>query len=140
MMQSIGEQQEIPKGEAAKMPVGGLRKPRRVRNLDAERSQKLKERTRGNSGSRRKLAAACRKVSRRAKVGWRKRKLVRRIRTQGNYGWRKEFVVARREMTHRAEVARRRGHDRERYDQDNVRTKKTDVIPNQKTSLWFICC
>jgi hypothetical protein len=70
MMQSIEEHQEIPKGEAAVMPVRGSRKRRRVRNLAAERRQKLKERTRGKSGSRGKSTAACRKVSDRAKVAW----------------------------------------------------------------------
>jgi hypothetical protein len=42
MMQSIEEHQEIPKGDAAVMPVGGPRKRRRVRNLAAERRQKLR--------------------------------------------------------------------------------------------------
>jgi hypothetical protein len=40
MMQSIEEHQEIHKGEAAVMPVGGLRKRRRVQNLAVERLQK----------------------------------------------------------------------------------------------------
>jgi hypothetical protein len=47
MMQSVEEHQEIPKGEAAVMPVGGLRKRRRVRKLASERRQKPKERTQG---------------------------------------------------------------------------------------------
>jgi hypothetical protein len=68
MMQSIEEQQEIPKEDAAVMSVGRLRKRRRVCDLAAEHHQKMRERTRGNSGSRRKLAAACRKVSLRSKV------------------------------------------------------------------------
>jgi hypothetical protein len=67
MMQSIKENQEIPKGEAAVMPVGEPRKRRRVRNLAAEGRRKRKERTRGYRGSRKKSAAACRKVSCRAK-------------------------------------------------------------------------
>jgi hypothetical protein len=86
MMQSTEEDQEIPKGEAAAMLVGEPRKRCRVRNMAVERRQKRKERTRGNRGSRRKLAAACRKVSRPAKVAWRKRKLVRRSGTQENCG------------------------------------------------------
>jgi hypothetical protein len=102
------------------MLVGEPRKWCRVRNLAEERRQKKRERTRGNSISRRKSAATCRKVSRRAKVAWRKGKLVRKFRTQGNCGSRKALAVARREMTHRAEVARRRGHDGKRYDQDCV--------------------
>jgi hypothetical protein len=60
-----------------------------------------------NSGSRGKLAAACRKVSRLTKV-------IRNIRIQGSRELRKELAVARREMMHRAIVARRSGHDRKR--------------------------
>jgi hypothetical protein len=70
MMQSIEEHQEIPKGEASKMPVGGPRKRRRVRNPAAECRQMQTERPRGYCGSRRKLAAACKKVTRCAKVAW----------------------------------------------------------------------
>jgi hypothetical protein len=76
-MQSTEEHQEIPKGEAAVMPVGEPRKRRRIRNLAAERRQKRKERTRENRGYRRKSAVACRKVSRRAKVAWHKRNIAR---------------------------------------------------------------
>jgi hypothetical protein len=61
MMQSVEELQEIRKEDAAVTPVEGPRKRRRVCNLAAKRRQKMRERTRGNSGSRRK-------VSRRAKV------------------------------------------------------------------------
>jgi hypothetical protein len=68
MIQSIEEHQEIPKGEAAVMPVGELRKQHRVPNLAAKCRQKMKERTWGNSRSRSKSTATCRKVSHRAKV------------------------------------------------------------------------
>jgi hypothetical protein len=108
-MQSIEEHQEIPKGEAEGLPVGGPRKRRRVRNLAAECRQKRKERTRGNSGSRRTLAAAYRKVSRREKVAWRKRKLIRNIRTLEKCGRRKEFAAARIRTTRCAKVARLKG-------------------------------
>jgi hypothetical protein len=60
MMQSIEEHQKGPKGEAAVMPVGEPRKRRSVRNLAAERRQKMKERTRVKTGSRRKSAAPAR--------------------------------------------------------------------------------
>jgi hypothetical protein len=73
-MKSIEEHQEIPKGEAEVMPVGELRKRRTVCNLAAERRQKGKERTRVYGGSRRNSADAC-KVSRRAKLAWRKKPL-----------------------------------------------------------------
>jgi hypothetical protein len=43
MMQSTEEHQEIPKGEAAVMPVGEPRKRRRVRSLAGERRQKRKK-------------------------------------------------------------------------------------------------
>jgi hypothetical protein len=94
MMQSIEEHQEVLTEDAAVMPVKGLRKRRRVWNPAAERRQKVKERTRGNSGSRRKLSATCRKVSRRAKVAWRKRNLMKKIRTLEKCGRRKEFAAA----------------------------------------------
>jgi hypothetical protein len=91
MKQSVEEHQEIPKEDAALMRVGEPRKRLRVYNLAAERRQKAKERTRRNRGTRRNPAAAYRKVSRRAKIAWRKRKLVRRMGAQENYGPRKEF-------------------------------------------------
>jgi hypothetical protein len=54
VMQSVEEHQEIPEGDAAVMPVGELKKGRRVCNLVAECRQKRKESTRGYRGSRRK--------------------------------------------------------------------------------------
>jgi hypothetical protein len=52
MMQSTEEHQEIFKGEAAVMPVGELRKRRRVLSLAAEHHQKRKERIQGEVGCR----------------------------------------------------------------------------------------
>jgi hypothetical protein len=75
IVQSVVEHHENPTEDAALMPVGGPRKRRRTLNVAAKSHQKLKERTQGYCGSRRKLAAACRKMSRRAKVAWRKRNL-----------------------------------------------------------------
>jgi hypothetical protein len=66
--QSIEEHHEIPMENVAVMPVGGPKKRCRVCNLAAERRQKIKERTQGYRGSRRKSADACMKVSRRSKV------------------------------------------------------------------------
>jgi hypothetical protein len=108
LMQSIEERQEIPKGEATVMPVGEPRERRRVCNLAAERRLKRKERTRGYSGSRRKSAAACRKMTRRAKVAWRKRNIIRKIRIQASRESRKELAVARRQVSRRAETAWRK--------------------------------
>jgi hypothetical protein len=105
MMQSIEEHQEIPKEDAAVMPVGGPRKRRRVCNMAAEHRQKRKERTRGNRGYRRKSAVAWRNMSCHIKMAWRKRKLIRIIQTQINCGPRKRLTVTGRKMTSRATVA-----------------------------------
>jgi hypothetical protein len=78
MMQYIGEHQEVPKGEAAVMPVGGLRKRRRGRYLAAERHQKTKERTRGYCGSRKRLTVAGRRMIRCAGVAFLRRGAVRK--------------------------------------------------------------
>jgi hypothetical protein len=109
LMQSIEEHQKIPTEEAAVMPVGEPRKRRRACNLAAERRQKRKERTRGNRGSRSRLAAACRNVSRLAKVPWRKRNLFRKIQILEKSGRRKEFASTRIRTTRCAKVARRKG-------------------------------
>jgi hypothetical protein len=93
LMQSIEEHQDIPTGGVAVMQVGKPRKRRRVCNLTAERRQKRKERIWRNCESKKKLAAACRKVSGRAKVAWRKRKPFRNVRALEKCGRRKEFVA-----------------------------------------------
>jgi hypothetical protein len=49
--------QEVSNDHAAVKPVGELRKLHRGRKLATERRQKSKEQTRGNCGSRNKLAA-----------------------------------------------------------------------------------
>jgi hypothetical protein len=54
-----------------------------------------RELTRRNCGSRRNLAAACRKVSRRATVAWRKRNAFRKIWTEVNCGPRSTLAASR---------------------------------------------
>jgi hypothetical protein len=105
MMQSTEEHQEFAKKDAAVMPVGEPRKRRRVRNLAAERRQKQKERIRITCESRRKSAASCRKVSRRATVAWRKRNLVRKIEIPDNCEPWKRWTVTGRKTTSRTTVA-----------------------------------
>jgi hypothetical protein len=105
LMQSLEEHQDIPKGEAAVMPVGEPRKRHRVRNLAAERRQKMRERTQGYCESKRKLAAACRKVFRCANVAWRKRNLFRNVQTERNCGPRKRLTVTGRKTIRHATVA-----------------------------------
>jgi hypothetical protein len=51
-METVMEHQEIPKEDATVMPVGELRKRRRVCNLATVRSQKMKKRTREKADSR----------------------------------------------------------------------------------------
>jgi hypothetical protein len=70
--ESVPEHRVVPKEQAAVKPVGGLRKRHRFRDLRAERRQKPKERTRGNCGSQKKLAASGMKVTRRTGVTRRK--------------------------------------------------------------------
>jgi hypothetical protein len=112
MMQSIEEQQEIPKEDAAVMPAGGPRKRRRVCNLAAEGHQKMKERFQGYRGYRRKLAAAVQK--------WhRKRNLFRNVQTQGKCVSRKE-LPAGRITTRCAKVAR---HKDRRSNKDDGRSR-----------------
>jgi hypothetical protein len=73
MTQCKEDHQEIHKEDAAVMPGGGARKRRRVWILVTEFLQKMRERTRGNIGSR--------KVPCRANVAWRTRHLIRKIQT-----------------------------------------------------------
>jgi hypothetical protein len=108
MMQSIEEHQETPKENAVVMPVGEPRKRRRIWHLASKRRQKRKEGTRGNCKSKRKSAAACRKVSSSAKMAWRKSNLFRKIRILEKCGRRKEFAAARIRTTRCAKVARRK--------------------------------
>jgi hypothetical protein len=61
------EHREVLKGRAAMETGIAPSKRHRGRNLAAGRRGEPKELTRGDCGSRRKLAAACRKVSRRAR-------------------------------------------------------------------------
>jgi hypothetical protein len=137
IMQSIEEHQGIPKEDAAVMPIGGLRKRRMVQNLAAERRQKRKEITRGNNTSRRTSVAACREVSRRAKVAWRKRKLVRRIGTQENCRPRKEFSPTGIRMTHSAKVTRGKEHGLQRQVKDNS-APRTPTGRTSRMKRWII--
>jgi hypothetical protein len=143
MMQSTEEHQEIPKGEAAVMPVAEARKRRRVRNLAAEHRQKRKEKTRGNRGSRRNSAAACRKLTRRAQVAWHKRNLVRRSGTQENCGPLKEFSAKgvlpyQNKDTHRAKVAwhKERSHEETSDEQGRWKVQTRNKFTNGNRKGW----
>jgi hypothetical protein len=71
------EHREVPQEVAAVKSSGTMKKRHRDRHLAAGRCGKPKELTRGDCGSRRKLAAACRKVSRRARASWHSRNTAR---------------------------------------------------------------
>jgi hypothetical protein len=81
MMQSIAEHQVTPKEAAIVKWVKGWKKQHRGRKPAAGRRRGPKEMTRGDYGSGRKLAAACRKVSSCATAAWRKMNLLRKIGT-----------------------------------------------------------
>jgi hypothetical protein len=63
-MESESERREVPMEEAAVKSSGTMKKRQMSRHLAAGRRGEQKELTRGDCGSRRKLAAAFRKVSR----------------------------------------------------------------------------
>jgi hypothetical protein len=66
------ERDEVPKQEAAVETVRVLKKRHGDRHLASRRSGQMKKRTQGSGGSRKKLAAACRGMTRSAIPGKRK--------------------------------------------------------------------
>jgi hypothetical protein len=94
MMQSAEEHQEFPKEDAAVMPVGEPRKRRRDRNLAAGRRQKPKRSFQASCEYKKRSAAARRKMTRRATVAWRKRRVFRKIVTQRNVEPRSKLTAA----------------------------------------------
>jgi hypothetical protein len=93
------ERREVPTEEASVKSSGITKKRHRGRHIAAGRRREPKELTQRDWGSRGKLAAACRKVSRRAAVAWRKRNIFKTIRTRGNGGSRRKSSVAGRKIT-----------------------------------------
>jgi hypothetical protein len=80
------EHREIPKEETAVKSSETMKKRHRSRHLAAGCLGKRKELTRGDCGTRRKLAAACRKVSCGARGEWRKRDIIRNKWTRAKVG------------------------------------------------------
>jgi hypothetical protein len=119
-MESEAEHWEAPEKDAIVKPVEGQKKRHKGRKQAAGRRREPKELSRGDCGSRRKLAAAFRKVSQRATVAWRKRNIFRTSWTQG-YNEPRRKLAACRKMTLRADVARRKGNFVRKYSaRDNV--------------------
>jgi hypothetical protein len=133
-MQSVEEYQEIPKEEAAVMPIGGWRKRRRDWNLVVGRRQKPKGRIQASCESRRRLTVAGRKMFCHAAVAERKRNIFRKIWAEENCGPRKEFAAAGIRMTHCAKVARGREHGLQRQGNDDIapRTQKGRTETNRR--------
>jgi hypothetical protein len=90
-MESGAERQMVPTEGAARKSSGITKKRHSGRRMAAGRRAKPKKPTRGDCGSRGRFVAACRKVSRRAAVAWRRRNIFRDIGTQGNCGPRQEL-------------------------------------------------
>jgi hypothetical protein len=99
MMQSAEEHQEVPREDTMVIPVRGRKRRHRGRKEAAGRHREPKELTRGDCGSRKKLAATCRKASHRATVAWHKRDVFRKSWTRGNCGLRKEVTAFRKNVT-----------------------------------------
>jgi hypothetical protein len=84
-MLSVEEHQEISKEEAAVMPVEGLRKRGRDRNLAAGCHQKPKGRIQTSCESRRRLTIAG-KTTCRTTAAWRKRNVFKKKKKTGTKG------------------------------------------------------
>jgi chromosome segregation ATPase len=102
MMQSAEEHQEVPREDAVVIPVRGRKRRHRGQKQAAGRHGEPKEFNRGVCGSRKKLAAACRKASRRATVALRKRNVFRKSWTHRNCGLRKEVTASRKKVAQRS--------------------------------------
>jgi hypothetical protein len=104
-MEPGAERQLVPAEEVAVKSSRTKKRPR-GRRIAVGRRIKPTKLIRGDGESRRKLVAACRKVSRCATVAWRRRNIFRDIRTQGNFGPRQELGAAGVMVTLRAKLAR----------------------------------
>jgi hypothetical protein len=118
----VAQQREVHVKDAVVKPVKEQKKPHRGKMQAAWRRGEPKELTRGDCGSRTKLASAYRKVSRRATVVWRKRNIFKEISTQRNCGPRKEVTAARMKIT-RCAGHRRMGQETPKWTEENRRWK-----------------
>jgi hypothetical protein len=103
-LESGAEHQLVPADKVIRKSSRMKKRPR-GRCIAAGRRVKPTKLTRGDGESRRKLVAACRKVSRRAAVAWRRRNIFRNLRTQGNCGPRKELAAAGKMLAHCTGIA-----------------------------------
>jgi hypothetical protein len=133
MMQSVEEHQDVPIEEVAVMPVKGLKKRHRGRKSTAGRRGEPKKLNRGNCGSRKKLAAACRKVSRHASVAWRKRNIIRRNGTQEYCGSWRIFAAVGRRNTCIARMVRGKEDGLQKQGEENIAPKSWKGRKNNKS-------
>jgi hypothetical protein len=96
-------EREVLVEDSVVKPVKGRKRRHRGKKKAVERCGEPEEPTRGICGFRSKLAAACRKVSRRATVTRRRRDAIKNERTQD--GCQRRLAAARRGTSHRVEVA-----------------------------------
>jgi hypothetical protein len=104
-LESRAERQMVPTKEAAVKFSRVMKKWHRGQHMAAGQRVTPTKLTRGDCESRKKLVAACRKVSHRATVAWRKRTIFGDIRTQGNCRPREVVTAAGKIMTLHAELA-----------------------------------
>jgi hypothetical protein len=104
-LESGAECQEVPTEKATVKSLRITKKRPRGRHIAAERRIKPTKMTQGDCESRRRLVAACRKVSRCAAVAWHGRNIVRDIQTQGNFGPRQKLGAAGIMVTLHARLA-----------------------------------
>jgi hypothetical protein len=119
-MESEVERQEASTEEATVKSSGTMMKWHRRWHLVAGRWGEPKELTQGDCGSKRNLAAACRKVSHCAAVVRRKGNVIRKFCTQGNFEPWKELATASRKITCCAGVAWHEGHRCKGENKDDV--------------------
>jgi hypothetical protein len=123
--------EEVPLEDAGRMPVGEPRKWRRDRNLDARRRRKQQERTQNKDGCRKNLVATRRGTTRRARVAWRKRNILRKFWTQRSCGLRQEVTAAG------MKISRCAGHRRKRPNKGDAeretRKGRTEEIDGGET-------
>jgi hypothetical protein len=104
-----GEERQLVPAEEVAVKSSRTKKRPRGQRVTAGRRVKPTKLPRGDCESRRKLVAACRKVSRCATVAWWRRNIFRDIRTQRNCGPRRKLGAAGEMVTLHARLARRKG-------------------------------
>jgi hypothetical protein len=110
-------------------PVKGRKKRHRGKKKAAERCEEPKELTLGICGSRRKLAAACRKVSHCATVAHCRRDAFKNKRTQNQIGYQKLLAVARRGTSLHAIIAQ------QKQKRSDTRMSHRATVPRRKRDI-----